>query len=182
MVVIDDPASILRCTNKVYLADLFRNRKVPVPKTLILSRDQKDRVARVVTELGLPVVLKIPDGAFSLGVIRAGNEAELASGLATLFRKSALVLAQEYFYTDYDWRIGVLGGRAIYACKYMMVKGHWQIYQHGATRVQSGGFETLPTCDVPRRVIQAALDGNPPDRQWSLWCGYKTGGQAGCGD
>lgn len=162
MVVIDDPASILRCTNKVYLADLFRNRKVPVPKTLILSRDQKDRVARVVTELGLPVVLKIPDGAFSLGVIRAGNEAELASGLATLFRKSALVLAQEYFYTDYDWRIGVLGGRAIYACKYMMVKGHWQIYQHGATRVQSGGFETLPTCDVPRRVIQAALDATRP--------------------
>jgi len=75
-----------------------------------------------------------------------------------LFRQSALVLAQEYFYTDYDWRIGVLGGRAIYACKYMMVKGHWQIYQHGGAAVESGDFETLPTYEVPRNVIQAALN------------------------
>ncbi|MBE01789.1 RimK family protein [Marinobacter lutaoensis] len=158
MVVIDDPVSILRCTNKVFLADLLKNNKVPTPKTLILSKDQKDAVARVVTELGLPVVIKIPDGAFSRGVIKARDEAELASGLKSLFRQSALVLAQEYFYTEYDWRIGVLGGRAIYACKYMMVKGHWQIYQHGESRVESGGFETLPTYEVPRNVIQAALN------------------------
>ncbi|WP_228703967.1 RimK-like ATPgrasp N-terminal domain-containing protein, partial [Marinobacter nauticus] len=158
MVVIDDPVSILRCTNKVFLADLLKNNKVPTPKTLILSKDQKDAVDQVVSELGFPVVIKIPDGAFSRGVAKAKDEKELRAGLKELFKQSALVLAQEYFYTDYDWRIGVLGGRAIYACKYMMVKGHWQIYQHGGAAVESGGFETMPTYEVPRNVIQAALN------------------------
>lgn len=158
MVVIDDPASILKCTNKVFLADLLKNNKIPTPKTLILSKDQKNAVEQVVQELGFPVVIKIPDGAFSRGVTKAEDEASLRAGLKDLFRQSALVLAQEYLYTDYDWRIGVLGGRAIYACKYMMVKGHWQIYQHGETASESGGFETMPTYEVPRNVIQAALN------------------------
>ncbi len=158
MVVIDDPVSILRCTNKVFLADLLKNNKVPTPRTLILSKDQKQAVDQVIAELGFPVVIKIPDGAFSRGVIRADDEDSLRSGLRDLFRQSALVLAQEYLYTDYDWRIGVLGGRAIYACKYMMVKGHWQIYQHGESSSESGDFETMPTYEVPRNVIQAALN------------------------
>ncbi|SFR41691.1 Glutathione synthase/RimK-type ligase, ATP-grasp superfamily [Marinobacter daqiaonensis] len=159
LVVIDDPVSILRCTNKVFLADLLRTNKVPTPKTLILSRDQKDAAAKVIEHLGFPVVVKIPDGAFSKGVLKAKDEKELAEALKTLFRQSALVLAQEYFPTDYDWRIGVLGGRAIYACKYFMVKGHWQIYQHGeAKQVESGDYDTLPTYEVPRNVVQAALN------------------------
>ncbi|WP_336368578.1 RimK family protein [Marinobacter sp. C2H3] len=158
LVVIDDPVSILRCTNKVFLADLLKNNKVPTPKTLIISRDQKDAVERISGELGFPVVIKIPDGAFSRGVTKAKDEKELKAGLKELFRQSALVLAQEYLYTDYDWRIGVLGGRAIYACKYLMVKGHWQIYQHDESKTESGGFETLPTYEVPRNVIQAALN------------------------
>ena len=156
--VIDDPASILKCTNKVFLANLLKNNKIPTPKTLILSKDQNDAVEQVVRELGFPAVIKIPDGAFSRGVTKAENEKSLRAGLKELFRQSALVLAQEYLYTDYDWRIGVLGGRAIYACKYMMVKGHWQIYQHGESKSESGGFETMPTYEVPRNVIQAALN------------------------
>ncbi len=158
MVVIDDPVSILRCTNKVYLADLLKNNKIPTPKTLILSKDQKDSAEQVIRELGFPAVIKIPDGAFSRGVTKPEDEKSLRAGLKELFKQSALVLAQEYLYTDYDWRIGVLGGRAIYACKYFMVQGHWQIYQHGGAKVDSGGFDTMPTYEVPRNVIQAALN------------------------
>ena len=119
---------------------------------------EKNAVEQVISELGFPVVIKIPDGAFSRGVTKAEDEKTLRAGLKDLFKQSALVLAQEYLYTDYDWRIGVLGGRAIYACKYMMVKGHWQIYQHGESESESGGFETMPTYEVPRNVIQAALN------------------------
>ena len=36
MVVIDDPTSILRCTNKIYLSDLLKSRKLPTPRTEIL--------------------------------------------------------------------------------------------------------------------------------------------------
>jgi glutathione synthase/RimK-type ligase-like ATP-grasp enzyme len=60
-------------------------------------------------------------------------------------------------FTDYDWRIGVLNNKPLFACRYFMVKDHWQIYQHHTGSVDSGGFETMPTYDVPRDVLDIAL-------------------------
>ena len=50
-----------------------------------------------------------------------------------------------------------LNGRAIYACRYLMARNHWQIYNHDAKRFFSGGFETLPTFELPKAVLDAAL-------------------------
>lgn len=91
LVVIDDPDSILRCTNKVYLAELLQRHGVPAPRTLIVHRDN---TGEIVPTLGLPVVLKQPDSAFSRGVVRGETEAELKKTLATLFEQSDLVVAQ----------------------------------------------------------------------------------------
>ena len=32
--------------------------------------------------------------------------------------------------TEYDWRVGVLGGQPLFACQYMMAHKHWQIVRH----------------------------------------------------
>ena len=162
MVVVDDPVSILRCTNKVYLADLFRTRKVPAPRSLLLHRDEAGLAERLEAELGYPMVIKIPDGSFSRGIVKVHDRKELQSSLKQLFRKSALLLAQEFFYTDFDWRIGILNNRPLYACRYYMVKNHWQIYRHGGQRVASGDFDTLPTFEVPREVLQSAQAATRP--------------------
>jgi glutathione synthase/RimK-type ligase-like ATP-grasp enzyme len=162
MVVIDDPVSILRCTNKVYLADLFRARKVPAPRTHLLHRHEPGLVERLEAELGYPMVVKIPDGSFSRGMAKVRDRKELQEILKELFRKSALLLAQEFFYTDFDWRIGIFNNRPLYACRYFMVKDHWQIYQHGKGRIASGGFTTLPTFEVPRDVLRSALAATQP--------------------
>lgn len=163
MVVIDDPTSILRCTNKVYLADLLRKRKIPQPDTRILIRQPQERQMALLAGMSFPLVLKIPDGAFSRGVVKVKNEEEFRETLRDLFKKSALVLAQEYLYTDYDWRVGVLNNRAIYACKYYMVSDHWQIYRYGAgDGIDSGRFQTLPTHEAPRSVIETALRATRP--------------------
>jgi len=66
------------------------------------------------------------------------------------------VLIQEYVYTDFDWRIGMLGGKPIYACKYFMARNHWQIYNHQEGAADSGDFVTMPTFEVPKPVLQAA--------------------------
>ena len=73
MPVIDDPRSILKCTNKIYLAELLQANNVPCPRTLILDRR---RIGRIERELGFPAVIKIPDGSFSRGVFKAMNAAE----------------------------------------------------------------------------------------------------------
>jgi glutathione synthase/RimK-type ligase-like ATP-grasp enzyme len=157
LVVIDDPTSILRCANKVYLADLFRTHKVPSPKTWILHRGNAQHLDDLQAAAGFPVVIKIPDGSFSRGIVKVNNRQELDSKVAELFAQSALLLAQEFLYTDFDWRIGIFNHKALYACRYFMVKNHWQIYRHGASRTDSGNFATLPTFEVPKAVLDAAL-------------------------
>jgi glutathione synthase/RimK-type ligase-like ATP-grasp enzyme len=162
MVVIDDPTSMLRCTNKIYLADLFRANKVPAPRTVLLHKGLPRQIERLESELDYPMVLKIPDGAFSVGVEKANNVQELQVILKRLFKKSTLLLAQEFLYTDYDWRIGVLNNKPIYACRYYMVRNHWQIYQHGASKTSSGDFDTLPVSEAPKAVLDAAIKATRP--------------------
>jgi glutathione synthase/RimK-type ligase-like ATP-grasp enzyme len=162
LVVIDDPTSMLRCTNKVYLADLFRTHRVPSPKTWILHRGNAEHLDKLEAEAGFPVVIKIPDGSFSRGIVKVSNRNELDIKVQELFQKSALLLAQEFLYTDFDWRIGVLNNKALYACRYYMVKNHWQIYRHGGKRTDSGNFDTLPTFEVPKSVLDAALKATQP--------------------
>lgn len=158
MVVLDDPQSILRCTNKIYLADLLSTHGVPTPKTLILSKDrQAADMQRAIDALGYPMVIKIPDGSFSRGIVKAEDEQSLKLHLDTLFKQSAMLLAQAYTFTDYDWRVGMLNKKPIFSCQYFMSRGHWQIYKHNANgRVVSGGFRTLAIEDTPRKVLDVA--------------------------
>ena len=157
LVVIDDAESILRCCNKVYLHDAFNYQKVPSLKTVVVADQSVQTLEQLEAAFTYPLVLKMPEGSFSKGVYKVANRGELEAKLTELFAMSALVLAQEYMYTEYDWRVGVLNGRAIYACRYLMARNHWQIYNHDAKRFFSGGFETLPTFELPKVVLDAAL-------------------------
>jgi len=160
--VIDDPTSMLRCTNKIYLADLFRTHKVSAPKTWLLHKDNAAHLDNLEKSTNFPIIIKIPDGSFSRGVVQVQNRQELEVKVAELFKQSALLLAQEFLYTDFDWRIGILNHKALYACRYYMVKNHWQIYRYGGSKVAMGKFDTLPTFEVPKAVLEAALKATQP--------------------
>lgn len=159
LVVIDDSTSILRCCNKIFLHDAFTYNGVSAPKTLIVSSASPSEIKRIEAELDYPMVLKMPDSSFSVGVYKVSSRNELKEKLKLMLADSALTLVQEFLFTEFDWRIGVLNGRAIYACKYYMARNHWQIYNHANTskRHQSGDFETLPTFEVPSTILKTAL-------------------------
>jgi glutathione synthase/RimK-type ligase-like ATP-grasp enzyme len=156
LVVMDDAASIIRCSNKVYLAELFEHHGIPTPRTMVVHRENMDTVPAA---LGLPVILKQPDSAFSVGVVKATTREEYLRLAGALLDKSDLVIAQQYLPTDFDWRIGILDGKPLYACKYYMARGHWQIYNPGETTPakNSGRHETLPVELAPRAVVRTAL-------------------------
>jgi glutathione synthase/RimK-type ligase-like ATP-grasp enzyme len=155
LVVVDDPESIVRCTNKIYLAELMTRHAVRIPKTLVVQRDGLDRIA---PELGLPCVLKQPDSAFSQGVVKAKTETELYDEAEHLFAKSELIVAQSYMPTPFDWRIGVFDGQPLWACRYHMADGHWQIVNNQeAGRHRSGRVEALPLDHVPKQVVRTAI-------------------------
>ncbi|MFA5119519.1 RimK family protein [Zavarzinia sp.] len=155
MPVIDDPASILRCGNKVYLAELLAGNGVPAPRTMIFA---KNRIGEIEKEFRWPVVLKIPDGSFSRGVKKAANRDELDAILKEMFKESQMVLAQEYMPTDFDWRVGILDRKPLFVCQYFMSKGHWQIVKHeqGGTYTEGAG-RTWAVDEAPREVVETAL-------------------------
>jgi glutathione synthase/RimK-type ligase-like ATP-grasp enzyme len=180
LVVVDDPTSILRCANKVYLADMFRTYKVPSPKTWILHSGNAQHLDNLEAAAGFPVVIKIPDGSFSRGIVKVNNRAELEQKVAELFEQSALLLAQEFIPTEFDWRIGVFNHKALYACRYYMVKNHWQIYRHGAKRTDCGNFDTMATFEVPKAVLDAALKATRPIGDGLYGVDVKEIGGKGC--
>jgi glutathione synthase/RimK-type ligase-like ATP-grasp enzyme len=154
LVVIDDSNSILKCTNKVYLEELLHAQRIKTPKTVIVSRDSLNALE---TQIPYPLVLKMPDGSFSRGVFKVANRAELTVTAMGLFKTSDLILAQEFLYTPYDWRVGLLNKTPLYVCQYYMSKKHWQIYDHKGGKTKGGGYKTFAVEDVPDSVLKAAV-------------------------
>jgi glutathione synthase/RimK-type ligase-like ATP-grasp enzyme len=112
----------------------------------------------VVAKLGFPMVLKKPDSAFSQGVVKMKTEEELRERLKEFFEESELLVAQEFLPTEFDWRIGILDRRPLFACKYFMAPGHWQIIQQEKTGDgRYGKYETLPVELAPRKAVSVAL-------------------------
>lgn len=155
LVVIDDPESILRCSNKVFLAELLARHRVPTPETWVVA---EHRLHELADRLPIPCILKPPDGCFSRGMVKVRKREDLESAAARLFETSELILAQDFVPTDYDWRVGVLDGQPLYACRYYMAKNHWQIiHRDGRGREREGAHETFDVGAAPPVVIQTAL-------------------------
>ena len=157
LVVIDDPWSILRCSNKLYLFEALKQAGIRMPRTWTINK--KSQYAEAVKAMDYPIILKQPDSAFSLGVYKADSPTECMDRLAELLKCSEIIIAQEYLPTAFDWRIGVLDKKPVFACKYYMAKDHWQIYnwEHEDIAESSGDSETLAVDKVPRKVTAAAI-------------------------
>ncbi len=154
--IVDYPDAILKCCNKVFMAEALENANIPTPKTLIVHKENIDKVLEIT---GLPVVLKSPDSTFSFGVKKATTPAEYQELVNAMLKKSELVIAQEFSPSEYDWRIGILDNKPFYACRYYMAKGHWQIYNWDAKEKddQDGNADCLPIEKVPKKILEAAL-------------------------
>jgi glutathione synthase/RimK-type ligase-like ATP-grasp enzyme/ribosomal protein S18 acetylase RimI-like enzyme len=156
LVVIDDPWSILRCSNKIFQNERLKQNKIKTPATVVLSKFNYRKSQNV--HLKFPLVLKQPDSAFSIGVEKVHNNDELDDSLKKLFLGSDLIIAQEFMPSEFDWRIGVLDQKPLFACKYFMAKDHWQIYNwKSESKFNEGDSETIAVENVPEIIIKTAL-------------------------
>jgi len=156
IVVVDDPDSILKCTNKVFLAELLDKHKILTPKTVIVNRNNKNEMPAM---LGLPCILKRPDSSFSQGVVRVEKEEDLRNHIDRMLERSDLIIAQEFIPTPFDWRIGIFDRQPIFVCKYYMAEKHWQIIKRDSNGIKTddGVHETLPVEHAPTGLIRTAL-------------------------
>ncbi|MEQ1586332.1 MAG: RimK-like ATPgrasp N-terminal domain-containing protein, partial [Cyclobacteriaceae bacterium] len=155
LVVIDDPDSILKCTNKVYLHELLNSNKILTPKSFVITEENCDSLE---TKMEFPFILKQPDGAFSKGVFKIESLEEFKKIRESMFEKSDLLIAQEFLPTNFDWRVGIIDGQVIYVCKYFMATKHWQIVNWNAKeQSRDGEVESIPIDQAPSGLLKVAL-------------------------
>jgi glutathione synthase/RimK-type ligase-like ATP-grasp enzyme len=156
LVVIDDPDSILKCTNKVYLHELLTSNKVLTPRAEVITEESCEKLT---TKMPFPFILKQPDGAFSKGVFKITSVAEFKEKRELMFETSDLLIAQEFLPTAFDWRVGIIDGQVIYVCKYFMAEKHWQIVNWNANKKDSkeGAGECIAIDQAPSGLLKTAL-------------------------
>jgi glutathione synthase/RimK-type ligase-like ATP-grasp enzyme len=156
LVVIDDPESILKCTNKVYLNELLRANKILTPKSFVITEENCEQLP---AKIGFPFILKQPDGAFSKGVFKIDSLDEFKKVRESMFEKSDLLIAQEFLPTPFDWRVGILDGQVLYVCKYFMANQHWQIINWSAKqqKSQEGEVESIAVDQAPSGLLKTAV-------------------------
>ncbi len=155
MPVIDSPTAIVRCGNKVYLHELLSRAGLATPATIVFGHEAS--WASLSGTLGAPLVVKVPDGSFSSAVFRVTDEADFNTRIPPLLERSPLLVAQTWMPTDFDWRIGVLDRRILFAARYHMVPGHWQIRALQGRSVRFGRVEAVPRDQVPSAVRRLSL-------------------------
>ncbi len=155
--IVDYPDAIVKCCNKVFMAEALENLGLPTPKTIIVHSENASEVPE---KLGFPLVLKAPDSTFSFGVKKAKDLAEYENLVASMLEESDLIIAQEYCPSDYDWRVGILDSEVLYVCRYYMAKGHWQIYNWSAAdkEDQDGMADAMSIEEAPAFVVKTALE------------------------
>lgn len=154
MPVIDDPGSILRCTNKAFLAEMLREHGIATPRTRLVSRRT---LARLEDTLSYPVVLKVPDGSFSRDVKKARDFRQFQDIAQAMFKESEIVLVQDFMYTAFDWRVGVLAGEPLFVARYHMARDHWQVIHHAGGQSTEGRTEAVALHDTPKAVLETAV-------------------------
>jgi glutathione synthase/RimK-type ligase-like ATP-grasp enzyme len=156
MPVVDDPESILKCGNKVYMQELLDRHRIATPRTLVVHHGNVDEIVRT---LGLPFVLKLPDSGFGLDVVKIESEDSLRKEAERFFEQSELLIAQEWLPSDFDWRVGVYDRRPLFVAKYFMAPGHWKVNRvvDGGQKLVEGKTEAMTIGEAPEQVINTAV-------------------------
>ncbi len=158
--VIDDPESIRICCDKVNMYRHLIRAGIPIPETRIVNRSEvtMEWAGKTLKELGAPVVLKAPNSSFSLHVERASTPEETLKIAKRFLRRSDRIIAQRFEKSSFDWRVGVLGGKPLYVCQYIIPKKLWKILSYTPEgRAIYGQVKAIAIKDAPERLLDTAV-------------------------
>jgi glutathione synthase/RimK-type ligase-like ATP-grasp enzyme len=158
--VIDDPESIRICSDKIHMYSRLIKKNVSLPKTVFLPKQDLnvEYVTRLFDELGTPLVMKEPSTSFSLRVEKVSDIADFFKVARRFIKLSDWIVIQQYIESKYDWRIGVLDGNLLYACKYTIPSVTFKIQASVNGHVVYCGVDSVPPHEVPPHVIQLGID------------------------
>lgn len=158
--VIDDPDSIVICCDKVNMYRHLQAAGVPMPETVFLREAELTlAVARELLErMGSPLVLKASNSSFSMYVDRVTEPDAFVRLGKRYLRRSARVVAQKFLRSEFDWRVGILGGEVLYVARYLIPRKQWKILTYtDKGKVISGRVEGVAVEKADPRLLDTAL-------------------------
>jgi glutathione synthase/RimK-type ligase-like ATP-grasp enzyme len=158
--VLDDPRSIQICSDKVNMYSHLIKKNVSMPKTIFLSKNDisVETVTHLFDELGSPLIVKEPSTSFSLRVERVNDIAEFFRVARRFIKLSDWIVVQQFIESKYDWRVGVLDGKLLYACKYTIPSDTFKIQASVNGHLVYCGVESVSSEKVPPHVINLGID------------------------
>lgn len=158
--VIDDPRSIQICSDKVNMYSHLMKKQVAIPRTVFVSKHDLtvEYATSLFDTLGTPLILKEPSTSFSLRVEKVHDIATFFQVARRFIKLSDWFVVQQYVESNYDWRVGVLGGRLLYACKYTIPSVTFKIQASVNGHIVYCGVESVLETDVPPGVISLGIE------------------------
>ena len=154
--VIDDPSSIQICADKINMYMHLMKNNVSIPRTKFLKKKELDEslAGQLFEELGMPLVLKEPSTSFSVRVEMVSSVSELLKIARRFFKLSDWIVVQEYVESRFDWRVGVVNGQLLYACRYIIPSETFKIQASVNGHIVYCDVESVPADQVPPEVIE----------------------------
>ncbi len=133
MPLINDYLSISRAKNKLRTLQILCQKKLPVPKTIVVRKFEFiDEAIKKVG--GYPVILKSPFGSYGAGVVIVESRRSLYSALDVIWMsmKTNIILIQEYVAeaVGCDYRAFVVGDKVVAAMKRTAKSGEFRSNLH----------------------------------------------------
>jgi glutathione synthase/RimK-type ligase-like ATP-grasp enzyme len=135
-------------------------KNISLPKTVFLSKTHLtvEEVTHLFDELGSPLIVKEPSTSFSLRVEKVSDIAGFFRVARRFIKLSDWIVVQQYIESRYDWRVGVLGGNLLYACKYTIPSDTFKIQASVNGHLVYCGVESVSPDKVPPHVIDLGID------------------------
>jgi glutathione synthase/RimK-type ligase-like ATP-grasp enzyme len=157
--VIDDSRSIQICSDKVNMYMHLIKAEVPIPRTEFVKKSDfsEDVTARLLEAMHGSLILKEPSTTFGNRVKKVTTLADAHRIAASYLKMSDWIVAQEFIESDEDWKVGVLDGELLYACRYVLPTESQKILAIEEGEIPDYASESVPQNDVPNEVIQLAI-------------------------
>jgi glutathione synthase/RimK-type ligase-like ATP-grasp enzyme len=157
--VIDDPDSIQICSDKINMYLHMMQKGVPIPETLFLQKKEITQVnaRETLDRLGTPVIVKEPSTSFSARVEKVETVPDFLRVAKRFIKLSDWIVAQAFVESQFDWRVGVLNGEVLYACKYIIPTESFKIQATVNGHIVYCAVKSVPLERVPSRIVEVAL-------------------------
>lgn len=157
--VIDDSRSITVCCDKIFMYRCLMACRVPMPRTVFLKADEitAARATELFESFGPQIVLKAPNSSFSAHVERVSTIADFERVGERYLHRAERIVVQEFVPSRFDWRIGVLSGLPLYACRYIIPDETFKIQAIVNGRLAMARVEPVPIEEAPPAVVETAM-------------------------